>query len=64
MMKRATCDKDGNAVSMTHSLGMASGAIRSPNSYEFAWVHGIRIDGGVLTGAADLAADGMVTLVP
>ena len=38
--------------------------IRSPQSYEFAWVHGIRIDGGVLTGAADPAADGMATLVP
>ena len=34
--------------------------IRSPNTHDFAWVHGIRVRDGVLDGGADPAADGVV----
>ena len=34
--------------------------IRSPYTHDFAWVHGIRIEGGVLDGGADPSADGAV----
>ena len=34
--------------------------IRSPRTHDFAWVHGIRADGGRLDGGADPAADGAV----
>ena len=34
--------------------------IRSPKSYDFAWVHAIRVVDGVPTGAADPGADGAV----
>jgi gamma-glutamyltranspeptidase/glutathione hydrolase len=37
--------------------------VRSPRSYEFAWVHAIGIDGDALSGAADPAADGAVQRV-
>ena len=33
---------------------------RHPVSYNFAWVHAIRINNGILDGGADPATDGMV----
>jgi gamma-glutamyltranspeptidase/glutathione hydrolase len=36
--------------------------IRSPLTHDFAWVHGIRADGGKLDGGADPGADGTVQL--
>ena len=37
--------------------------IRSPLSYTFAWVHGIRIQDGRMDGGADPATDGMALAV-
>jgi len=37
--------------------------IRSPLSYTFAWVHGLKIDGDQVTGGADPGTDGMAMAV-
>ncbi|MGE0152441.1 MAG: gamma-glutamyltransferase [Reyranellaceae bacterium] len=43
--------------------GMGYQVIRSPLSYTFAWVHGIRIEDGRMDGGADPATDGMALAV-
>ena len=42
---------------------MGYDVIRSPLSYTFAWVHGIRVQDGALDGGADPATDGMALAV-
>jgi gamma-glutamyltranspeptidase/glutathione hydrolase len=37
--------------------------VRSPFSYGFAWVHGLKIDGEEVTGGADPGTDGMALAV-
>ena len=43
--------------------GMGYEVIRSPLSYTFAWVHGIRVQSGALDGGVDPATDGMALAV-
>ncbi len=61
-----------NAIDVTNRItrrtqtaleGMGYQVMRSPRSFDFAWVHGIRIQGGTMDGGADPATDGMAMAV-